>query len=75
MYTTPSRPSRAATVALATPCWPAPVSAMMRFLPIRAASRAWPMVLLILCAPVWFRSSRLSRICAPPTWSLRRWAW
>jgi hypothetical protein len=29
--------------------------------------QAWPMVLLILCAPVWFRSSRLSRICAPPT--------
>ena len=29
-------------------------------------SSAWPSVLLILCAPVWFRSSRLSQICAPP---------
>jgi hypothetical protein len=45
-------------VAVATPCWPAPVSAMMRGLPMRLASMAWPMVLLILCAPVWFRSSR-----------------
>ena len=48
-----------ATVAVATPCWPAPVSAMMRVLPIRFASRIWPMQLLILCAPVWSRSSRL----------------
>ena len=30
MYTTHSSPKRAATVALATPCWPAPVSAMIR---------------------------------------------
>ena len=60
---------------LATPCWPAPVSAMIRVLPIRDASSAWPMVLLILCAPVWFRSSRLSRMRAPPTSSLRRCAW
>jgi hypothetical protein len=52
MYTTHGRPSRAATVAAATPCMPAPVSAMMRFLPMRLASSAWPMVLLILCAPV-----------------------
>ncbi len=60
MYTTHSRPKRAQTVAVATPCWPAPVSAMMRRLPIRRASSAWPIVLLILWAPVWFRSSRLS---------------
>jgi hypothetical protein len=53
------QPRRAATVADATPCWPAPVSAMIRCLPMRRASSAWPMVLLILCAPVWFRSSRL----------------
>ena len=45
-------------VAVATPCWPAPVSAMMRVLPMRFASRIWPMQLLILCAPVWFSSSR-----------------
>ena len=32
MYTTHSRPRRAATVAVATPCCPAPVSAMMRAL-------------------------------------------
>jgi len=44
----------------------------MRVLPIRLASIAWPMVLLILCAPVWFRSSRLSRICAPPTFAESR---
>ena len=47
-----------ATVAEATPCCPAPVSAMMRFLPMRFASSAWPIVLLILCAPVCSRSSR-----------------
>ena len=41
-----------ATVAVATPCWPAPVSAMILVLPIRLASRIWPMQLLILCAPV-----------------------
>ncbi len=45
-------PNRAATVAVATPCWPAPVSAMIRVLPMRIASRIWPMQLLILCAPV-----------------------
>ena len=60
MYTTHSSPKRAQTVAVATPCWPAPVSAMIRRFPIRSASSAWPIVLLILCAPVWFRSSRLS---------------
>ena len=41
-----------ATVAVATPCEPAPVSAMMRVLPMRRASRIWPRVLLILWAPV-----------------------
>ena len=54
---TPGRVARA--VAVATPCWPAPVSAMTRVLPIRRASRTWPSALLILWAPVWFRSSRL----------------
>ena len=44
---------------VATAWWPAPVSAMMRFLPMRRASRIWPMQLLILCAPVWLSSSRL----------------
>ncbi len=29
-------PKRAATVAVATPCWPAPVSAITRVLPMRA---------------------------------------
>ena len=52
MNTVHSRPISAAAVALATPCWPAPVSATMRFLPIRFASSAWPMTLLILCDPV-----------------------
>ncbi len=32
-------PKRAATVAVATPCWPAPVSAMMRVLPMRRAEQ------------------------------------
>ena len=52
-------PSSAHAVAVATPCWPAPVSAITRRLPIRLASSAWPSALLILCAPVWSRSSRL----------------
>ena len=60
-------PKRAHTVALATPCWPAPVSATMRRLPSRCASSAWPTALLILCAPVCARSSRLSQMRAPPT--------
>ena len=59
MYTTHSRPIRAAAVAVATPCWPAPVSAMRRVLPIFLARRAWPRTLLILWAPVWLRSSLL----------------
>ena len=58
MYTTHSMPSRAHTVAVATPCWPAPVSAMMRRLPMRLASSACPSALLSLCDPVWLRSSR-----------------
>ena len=58
MYTTHSSPSRAAAVAVATPCCPAPVSAITRRLPMRCASRACPRALLILCAPVWARSSR-----------------
>ena len=49
----------AAAVAVATPCWPAPVSAMSLVLPIVLASRACPRALLILWAPVWLRSSRL----------------
>ena len=43
---------RAATVADATPCCPAPVSAIIFDLPRRFANRIWPMVLLTLCAPV-----------------------
>ena len=46
-----STPSSAHAVAVATPCWPAPVSAMMRVLPMRLASRHCPSALLILCAP------------------------
>jgi hypothetical protein len=42
----------AATVAVATPCWPAPVSAMIRVLPMRLASRIWPMQLFTLWEPV-----------------------
>ena len=61
-----------AAVAVATPCWPAPVSAMTRVLPIRFVSSAWPSTLLILCEPVWLRSSRLSRIRAPPASENRR---
>ena len=74
MYTTHSRSSSAAAVAVATPCWPAPVSAMTRRLPMRRASSAWPRTLLILWAPVWQRSSRLRRMVAPQR-SLRRSAW
>ena len=61
-------------MALATPCWPAPVSAMTRVLPIRLASSAWPRTLLILCEPVWFRSSRLRKIRTPPACSAKRLA-
>ena len=59
MKITQGSPKRAQTVAVATPCWPAPVSAMMRVLPMRLASRIWPTQLLSLCEPVWLSSSRL----------------
>ena len=65
MYTAHSSPNRAAAVAVATPCWPAPVSATMRRLPMRWVSSAWPSTLLILCEPVWARSSRLSSTRTP----------
>ena len=65
MYTVHGRPTRAQAAAVATPCWPAPVSATMRLAPSRLASRAWPSALLILCAPVCARSSRLSHTSAP----------
>src|SRR6266700_1999721 len=65
-------PKRAHTVAVATPCWPAPVSAMMRRLPMRRASSAWPSALFSLWAPVWQRSSRFRWMRAPPKCSLSR---
>ncbi len=37
MYTIHSIPIKAQTVAVATPCWPAPVSAIIRVLPKRCA--------------------------------------
>ncbi len=40
MKTSHCRLNSAAIVAVATPCWPAPVSAVMRSLPIRSASSA-----------------------------------
>ena len=43
-----SSPNNAATVAQATPCCPAPVSATMRVFPMRRASKACPKALLIL---------------------------
>ena len=52
MKTSHSRRKSAAIVAVATPCCPAPVSAVIRDLPIRTASSAWPSVLFTLCAPV-----------------------
>ena len=42
----------AQTVAVATPCCPAPVSAIILFLPSLFASKICPIVLFILCAPV-----------------------
>jgi ATP synthase subunit 6 len=57
--TVQGRSNNAHAVAVATPCWPAPVSAMMRVLPMRFASMICPSTALILCAPVWFSSSRL----------------
>src|SRR2546421_210427 len=64
-------PSIAQTVAVATPCCPAPVSAMMRRFPMLRASNAWPSALLILCAPVCARSSRFRKTRAPPRWFVR----
>ena len=40
MYTVHGRPTRAQAAALATPCWPAPVSATTRCAPSRFASMA-----------------------------------
>ena len=48
MYTVHGMPKRAHTVAVATPCCPAPVSAMMRVFFMRRARRICPMQLLIL---------------------------
>src|SRR5665648_456334 len=45
-------------VAAATPCWPAPVSAVTRVFPIFLAIKTCPNTLLSLCVPVWLRSSR-----------------
>ncbi len=47
---------------------------MMRVLPMRLASSAWPSTLLILCEPVWFRSSRLRKTRTPPACSAKRLA-
>ena len=65
MYTVHGSPTRAQAAALATPCCPAPVSAITRRAPSRRASSACPSALLILCAPVCARSSRLSHSSAP----------
>ena len=64
-------------MAVATPCCPAPVSAITRVLPIRLVSSACPSTLLILCEPVWFRSSRFSTIVgatpdSPIPWAANR---
>mmetsp|Transcript_13628 Transcript_13628/g.32994 ORF Transcript_13628/g.32994 Transcript_13628/m.32994 type:complete len:248 (-) Transcript_13628:604-1347(-) len=67
-----SKPSLAHMVAVATPCCPAPVSAMMRGFPIFFARMACPIALLILCAPVCARSSLLSQMVAPPHISVSR---
>ena len=67
-------PNSAHAVAVATPCWPAPVSAMTRVLPVRRASSTWPKVLLILWAPVWQRSSRFRYTRAPPQFRVMRFA-
>ena len=66
IYTMHSSPSIAQTVAVATPCCPAPVSAMILVLPMRFANKPCPKALLILWAPVWAKSSRFRYICAPP---------
>ena len=51
MYTTHSSPARRAAVA--TPCWPAPVSAITRGFAHALREQALAVVLLILCAPVY----------------------
>ncbi len=48
IYTTHLIPSSAQAVAVATPCCPAPVSAIILDLPMRFANNAWPSALLIL---------------------------
>ena len=45
---------------------------MTRVLPMRLVSSAWPSTLLILCEPVWLRSSRLRITRAPPQCSAKR---
>ena len=65
MNTVHSRPNSAAAVAEATPCWPAPVSAIIRVLPIRVVSSACPTTLFSLCEPVCARSSRLRSTRTP----------
>ena len=52
MCTTHSSPNFAHSVAVATPCMPAPVSAITRGLPMRFASMIWPSTLFTLWAPV-----------------------
>ena len=52
IYTIHFIPIKAQTVAVATPCCPAPVSAIILFLPSLFASKICPIVLFILCAPV-----------------------
>ena len=59
MYTTHSKPSSAHTVAVATPAGPRPSRQSHGFLPMRSISKPCPRQLLILCAPVCSRSSRL----------------
>ncbi|KAJ0412979.1 hypothetical protein BJY00DRAFT_297615 [Aspergillus carlsbadensis] len=44
-------------------------------LPSCFASSANPTQWLILCAPVWFRSSRFTKICAPPSCVEMRFRW
>ena len=63
---TQSKFNFAQIVAVATPCCPAPVSAIILFLPNFFANNACPTVLFILCAPVWFRSSLLNQTFGPP---------
>ena len=65
MNTVHSRPNSAAAVADATPCCPAPVSAIIRALPMRLVSSACPTTLLSLCEPVCARSSRLRSTRTP----------